>query len=155
MADMGIDNTLCARIASAEGIDIIDVRRVVTSFFSVILKDAVMLPFDNHRRIYSSDVFDGLAEVRMIPCIGRIGPVYSRYIRWRANESGNHVMVPSGSLKRKWSRGEIEDIAAIALSGGTPSMPGKMRGSDLFDRIWIVGKSGKRSARQVIPKNKR
>ena len=143
------------RIVSASlGVDVSDVRRVVGSFFEMILSDARSLPFDNHRRIYSRDVFDGFARVRNIPSLGRTGPVYSRYLKWRANESGGCNMVPRGFYSGVLTRGEIEDIAADAIAGRVPSLPGKRRNSELFDRIWLIGSEGRRSARQVIRKDK-
>lgn len=141
-------------VAVRLGVDPSDVRRVVTSFFGMILSDARSLPFDNHRRIYSADVFMSLARVRGIPRIGRIGPAYSRYIRWRANESVGYDMVPRGAFSGKLTRGEIEDIAAEALAGRRPELPGSRRNSDLFDRVWLIGRDGRRSARQVVRKDK-
>ena len=142
-------------ISSSVGIDFIDVGRVVESFFRVIVDDARRLPFNNHRRIYSKDKFDEYVNVYNIPSVGRIGPVYSRYIKWRANESGNYDMKPRCSFRGGISQGEIEDIAASILSGQTPSIPKKAKNSELFERIWMVGKDGKKSANQVIPKKRR
>lgn len=136
------------------GVDAADVRRIIGSFFGMILSDARCLPLDNHRRIYSREAFEGLVTVRNIPGIGRIGPVYSRYLRWRANESVRYPMVPRGAFNGKLSRGEIEDIAADVLAGRRPSLPGKRRNSELFDRVWLVGRDGRKSARQVIKKKK-
>ena len=140
------------RIGSELGIDSTDVKRVVNSFFSVILEDVRKLPFDNHRKIYSKEKFDSYCTVRNIPSIGRIGPVYSRYLKWRANESAGYEMRPRSSYRSRMLQGEIEDIAAAILSGKTPSLTKKKKGSELYDRIWLVGENGKKSARQVIPK---
>lgn len=141
-------------VAGSLSVDVSDVRRVVSSYFGMVLSDARSLPFDNHRRIYSRDVFDGFVKVRNIPSVGRLGPVYSRYLKWRANESGGYDMVPRGFYTGGLTRGEIEDIAADAIAGRVPSLPDRRRNSDLFDRVWLMGSDGRRSARQVIRKDK-
>lgn len=143
------------RIAEELNIDSSDVRKAVQSFFSVIAADARKLPFDNHKRIYSKDAFDRFAVVRNIPYIGRIGPVYSRYLKWRVNESKNYSMASRDSFRSRWSQGEIEDIAAAVLSGRIPPKPKRLKWSEMFDRIWMVGKEGKKSAVQVIRKQKK
>lgn len=43
-------------------------------------------------------------------------------------------------------------MAEEILSGKAPSPVTKRKNSDLFNRVWVVGKDGKKSARQVIPK---
>lgn len=128
-----------------------EVRRIVTSFFEVFGMDARSLPFDNPKKIFSRDVFDGKSTVRQIPRIGRLGPVYSNYLKWRANESGQFQMVPRSSYRSGITQSEIENIAVAALSGSVPSFEKKKK-SEMFDRVWLVGQDGKKSARQVIPK---
>lgn len=150
-----IEEATYRQIAEELDIDSAEVKRAVNSFFSLIVSDARKLPFDNHRRIYSKEKFEEYGVVRNMPFIGRIGPSYSRYLKWRYNESGNYPMALRGSFSKKMSQGEIEDIAASILSGGTPWKPKRLKGSDMFDRVWLVGKSGKKSARQVIPKEKK
>ena len=133
------------------GLDEREVRKIVCSFFETIVSDARGLPFDNPRRIYSKDKFEEFVKVRNIPYIGRIGPVYSRYLKWRANVSEQLVMAPRSSFRRGVSQSELENIAAAVLSGSTPPLT-KKKNSDLFNRVWLVGQDGKKSARQVIPK---
>ena len=130
-----------------------EVRRIVTSFFEVFGMDARSLPFDNPKKIFSRDVFDGKSTVRQIPYIGRLGPVYSNYLKWRANESGQFQMVPRSSYRSGITQNEIENMAVAALSGSAPSFEKKKK-SEMFDRVWLVGQDGKKSARQVIPKEK-
>lgn len=153
MARSLIDEAEYRKIGEELGIDPADVKRAVGSFFSVILEDCKELPFNNHRKIYSREKFSEYSVVRNIPYIGRIGPVYSRYLKWRANEAAGYEMTPRSSYRSRRLQGEIEDIAAAILSGKAPSISKKKKGSELYDRIWIVGKDGKKSARQVIPKN--
>ena len=125
----------------------------MTSFFEVFGMDARSLPFDNPKKIFSRDVFDGKSIVRQIPYIGRLGPVYSNYLKWRANESGQFQMVPRSSYRSGITQNEIENMAVAALSGSAPSFEKKKK-SEMFDRVWLVGQDGKKSARQVIPKEK-
>ena len=140
-------------LSARYGLDESEVRRIVTSFFEVFGMDARSLPFDNPKKIFSRDVFDGKSTVRQIPYIGRLGPVYSNYLKWRANESGQFQMVPRSSYRSGITQSEIENMAVAALSGSAPSFEKKKK-SEMFDRVWLVGQDGKRSARQVIPKEK-
>lgn len=143
------------RIASELGIDSEDVASIVNSFFAVILGEARELPFDNHRKIFTKDKFSEYAVVRNIPYIGRLGPAYSRYLKWRGNESRDLSQVPRSSYRSRLSQNEVENMAAEILSGGTPSPIKKKRTSEFYDRVWLVGQDGKKSARQVIPKKKK
>lgn len=141
------------RIAESCGVDVSDVRRAVQSFFEVIVKDASALPFDNPRRIFKKAAFDWFIRVRNIPYIGRIGPVFSRYRKWRANEAKTIVQKPRALYSgRKYTEEDIEHIAECVLSGQPFPEIEKKRGSDLFNRVWVIDTEGKRSARQVIPK---
>ena len=155
MASSRIEEADYRKIAEELNLEASDVKRAVSSFFSLIVSDARKLPFDNHKKIYSKEKFDEYVVVRNIPFIGRIGPSYSRYLKWRVNESKNYSMALRDSFKSRMSQGEIEDIAAAVLSGGVPLEPKRLKGSDMFDRVWLVGKEGKKSARQVIPKEKK
>lgn len=143
------------RIASELGIDSEDVASIVNSFFAVILGEARELPFDNHRKIFTKDKFSEYAVVRNIPYIGRLGPAYSRYLKWRGNESRDLSQVPRSSYRSRLSQNEVENMAAEILSGGTPSPIKKKRNSEFYERVWLVGQDGKKSARQVIPKKKK
>ena len=129
-----------------------EVKRILASFFSIIFCDARSLPFDNPRRIFSKDKFDEYVEVRHIPFIGRIGPVYSNYLKWRANESQQIEMAPRSSYRSRRTQSDIESTAAAILSGMTPPPLEKKRGNEMYERVWLVGQDGKKSARQVIPK---
>lgn len=137
-------------VAEELGVSPADVKNVVNSFFDSIVSEARKLPFDNDRKIYSKSVFDKHSFARSIPFIGRIGPVYSRYLKWRANESQGINMVPRPKSGSKLFPEEIEAIADIVLSGGKYE-PKKKRETN-YKRIWLVYDSGKKQARQVIPK---
>ena len=140
------------RIASELGLDSEDVRKAVNSFFEMFLKDAAKLPFDNRRKIYTKEKFDEYVNVRNIPYIGRMGPVYSRYLRWRGNEAKEVSQVPRSSYQSRIPQSEIERMAEDILSGKTPVPIKKKKNSELYHRVWLVGQDGKKSARQVIPK---
>ena len=137
------------------GLDESEVKRIVSSYFDTFLDDARALPFDTPKKIYSKDKFESYVKVRNIPYIGRLGPVYSRYLKWRANVSEQLVMAPRSSYRRGVTQSEIESTAAAILSGQTPPQTKRKRNSDMFDRVWLVGQDGKKSARQVIPKDKK
>ena len=128
-----------------------EVKRAVTSFFSVIALEADRLPFDDERKIYTRAKFDEFVCAYNIPYIGRLGPVYSRYLKWRSNDARGLPRSKRSDYRVGLTRSEIEDIAEEILSGGTPQINRK-KNSELFNRVWLVGKEGKKSARQVIPK---
>jgi hypothetical protein len=155
MARKRIDEAEYRRIADKYGLDASDVRRAVQCFFDVILRESAGLPFDNPRRIYSKEKFQEYAKTRNLPYLGRIGPVYSRYLKWRANESQTMEMAPRSSFRRGITQSEIESTAAAILSGQTPPPINRRKNSELFDRVWLVGQDGKKSARQVIPKKEK
>ena len=129
-----------------------EVKRILASFFDCIFYDARSLPFDNPRRIFSRDKFLEYAKVRQIPFIGRLGPVYSNYLKWRANESQTLEMAPRSSYRRRMTQSDIENTAAAILSGQAPPQLRKRKGKEMYERVWLVGQDGKKSARQVIPK---
>lgn len=138
-------------IADELGLDVSDVRGAVHSFFYCIFREAKELPFDDVRKIFSKDLFASYTRVHCIPSIGRIGPVYSRYIKWRANESRDVRQERRNAYRSGLTQDEIEHIADVALSGGVPSFE-KKKSYQLYNRVWLVGKNGKKLARQVIPK---
>lgn len=129
-----------------------EVKRILESFFSSVLVDSRSLPFDNPRKIFSKDKFEEFIKVRNIPYIGRIGPVYSRYLKWRANVSEQLEMAPRSSYRMGVTQGDIESTAEAILSGMTPPPLRKRKNKEMFERVWLVGQDGKKSARQVIPK---
>lgn len=149
MKNSRIEECDLAGVAEELGVSSGDVRNVVNSFFDAIVSDARKLPFDNHRKIYSKSAFEKHAFVRSVPFIGRLGPTYSRYLKWRANESKRFEMVSRPKSGSKLFPEEIEAIASIVLSGGRYE---KKKRETNYKRIWLVYDSGKKQARQVIPK---
>ena len=148
-----LDEEEFRKIGLELGLDASDVRGAVYSFFDVIFRDAKSLPFNNVSKIYSKNKFTSFAKIRCIPFIGRIGPAYSRYLKWRVNESKIVEQKHRSDYKINLSQEEIEEIAAVALSGRIPVVE-KKKNYDLFQRVWMVGEEGKKLARQVIPKKK-
>lgn len=147
-------NSLDVDIARRFGLEAKDVHKIADSFFSVMYNTAKRLPFDDSSRIYSKAVFDKHSFTYMIPYIGRIGPVYSRYLSWRANVAKALDSVPRPARKDALPRQEIERLAELALSGVDiryEDIVGK-RIRDDYKRVWLVSESGRRQARQLIKK---
>ena len=140
------------KISSRHDVSEEEVKRILVSFFEVVFADARSLPFDNPRKIFSRDKFEEYVKVRHIPSIGRIGPVYSNYLKWRANVSQQIEMAPRSSYRSRRTQSDIESTAAAILSGESPPPLKKKRGKEMYERVWLVGQDGKKSARQVIPK---
>ena len=146
-----LEDAICRRIADDNGVSPADVRKAVYSFFDNIALEAAKLPFDNPRKIFSGKVFKQYERVYCIPYIGRLGTSYSRYLRWRANESKNENMVAKSSLKKGLSPEDIDRIARQALAGKRVVIEEE---KTPHKRVWIVGEDGKKQARQVIIKDK-
>ena len=141
-----------ALIAKELDVPASEVKRAVYSFFGIIVREARNLPFDDSTRIYTRERFDDFVKVRNIPSIGRIGPVYSRYLKWRGNEAKSQTQVNRRVCRVRIPQSEIEAMAAEALSGRTPSPVVKPKLTESYKRIWMIGRVGKRLARQVIQK---
>lgn len=139
------------RLSEAFGIPLSSVRAIISSFFSVIYTDAKKLPFNDSRKIFSSDRFEDYAKVANIPFIGRIGPSYTRYLAWRRNEAKGVEQKKKVDFRLRLSQNDIEELAKRAMNGESIEI-NKKKPNELYDRVWIVGKNSKKMARQVIPK---
>lgn len=139
-------------ISRSLGVDEREARKAIYAFFGVLESEARRLPFADSRRIYLRDAFEPLAKVWNIPYVGRLGPSYSRYLAWRKNESRKILQEPRRKYRLRIPQSEIENMAADILSGRIPAPLKKRKGSELYERVWLVGKAGKRQARQVMPK---
>lgn len=146
-----IDEAVYRNLAKKYCIDKTEVRKIVLSFFDQIALEARSLPFDNEHRIYSRQALENASHVASIPFIGRIGPVYSRYLKWRANISQNLELAPREKFRLRLTQDDIENMAASVLAGKTPSLV-RRKNKELFDNIWLVDTDGKKLARQVIKK---
>ena len=141
-----------ALIAKELDVPASEVKRAVYSFFGIIVREARNLPFDDPTRIYTRERFEDFVKVRNIPSIGRIGPVYSRYLKWRGNEAKNQAQANRRVCRARIPQSEIEAIAVEALSGRTPFPVVKPKLTESYKRIWMIGRVGKRLARQAIQK---
>ncbi len=142
----------CRTVSDITGIGYGDVVKAVSSFFCAIDAEARRLPFNTDSKIYSKDAFDTRAFVKSIPSIGRIGTSYSRYLKWRRNESRLKVQERGGRARKRLSQDDIENIAGDILSGKAPRPVHKRKPSEMYKRVWIVSTEGKRLARQIIKK---
>lgn len=147
-----IERADCKQIASQFGLDEREVMRAVDSFFGCIIRDVKKLPFNNPKKIYKKEKFDEYTLCWNIPYIGRIGTVYSRYLSWRRNESKMIEQVNRNRYRNRIPQDEIENIAGDILSGTVPPPVQKKKPTELYNRVWLVGKNGKWLANQVIPK---
>lgn len=149
-----IDEEIYDEIARSVGVSSSEVKRAVTSFFGSISLEAGRLPFDNPRKIYTKSKFDEFSRVWNIPSVGRLGPVYSRYIKWRGNAAKEIEQRPRREYRSRVTREDIERLAEEILSGRKPTPIRKKKKKELFNSVWLVGKESKKLARQVIPKKK-
>lgn len=146
------DEKLFKAIALKQSVTPMEVRKIVFSYFDAISADGKRLPFDDNRKIYDSECFEKLSFSYNIPYIGRIGPVYSRYLKWRGNVAKELEQVPRASFLSSNTRPDIEQMAEEILSGKPVTVSAKRRTDSLYNRVWLVGTRGKRLARQVMPK---
>lgn len=146
-----IEDADMTAVAEDLGISVEDVRKVVSSFFDSLASQARKLPFDNESRIYSKERFEDFVKVFSVPSIGRFGPVYSRYLKWRRNEAKEIEQAKRSDYRSRMTQDDIENIAEDILAGRTPVIRKKKK-KELFKQVWLVGKNGKRLAWQVIPK---
>lgn len=129
-----------------------EVRAIVRSFFSEIVAEARRLPFDDVTRIYKKDRFDEMAHISAIPYLGRTGPVWSLYLKWRRKEAEKTERIKRKDCRARLTRGEIEDIAAEVLAGRVPQTIRKRKKNGLYGRVWMIGRDGKRLAKQAFVK---
>lgn len=147
------DLRLCLDISEEEGVVVSEVKKAVLSYFDSIVSETHKLPFDNPRRVYSKDAFDEKSFVVNLPYLGRIGPVYSRYTKWRSEEAKNNLTVKTHVVKETYRKKLVDEEAKKALSGQKVNIKllkeGIPRGK--YNRVWFFGGEGKRKlARQLI-----
>lgn len=152
------NSDLCKKIAESEGVSLREVRKAVSSYFDSVVSIVRRLPYDSPRKIYSRGAFLSNSPVVNIPYIGRIGPVYSLYLKWRKSESRNYDKVPREHVRKINARPIIEEQAKLALAGEKVNL--KLlkeripRGK--YGKVWLIDSDGKRkAAKQLIinPKN--
>lgn len=151
------DAKTCRALSDELGIPVSEVRKAVVSYFDSIVSAARKLPFDNLNRIYSKEAFTEKSFIVNVPYIGRIGPVYSLYIKWRREESKEVQHVPRSKVRQVYAKPLIEEEAIKALSGqkvNSRLLKDRMpRGK--FNKVWLIGSDGcRKAARQVIVNDK-
>lgn len=150
------DRSRCRAISDECAIPEREVAKAVESYFDSIVEKTRRLPFDTPKRIYSREAFRKCSFVVNIPYIGRIGPVYSRYLKWRAAESEGMRMVRRDDVKSDHFRPLVEKAAKDALSGmkvDSSALVGRIP-KGRYEKVWIVNPDGsRRSARQLISKD--
>lgn len=149
-----IESSDFAAVSFELGVPVSVVRSVVYSFFDSVSKKASSLPFSTATKIYDRKAFDKHCFVCNIPYIGRIGPVYSRYLQWRSNEAKSIERKPRCAVSNGITPVDIEKLAESIIDGIELPEVKRTTVSEQYDRVWIVGDSGKRLARQVIIKEK-
>lgn len=148
-----IEESRCREIACRLGVPWTEVRRAVRSFFGEMLSYSRSLPFDDPCRIYSTEKFEEYSKVWNIPSVGRLGPVYSRYLRWRGNEARKIIQKRREVCQAILSQDDFEHIAEDVLAGRVPFIPERKKQKDNSKKVWMVDKKGRRLARQVIAKD--
>lgn len=142
------------RLADVFGISVTDVSSIVVSYFDTVLGEARSLPFANPRKVFSKDMFDRYGSVHQIPSVGRLGPSYTRYRRWKANESANVGMVNRTYYSERLRKEDIENIADTILSGTIPDIAAIKKGrKGKYNKVWHVGSGGRKLAWQAIKKH--
>ena len=151
MAD--VDRSICREVAAEIGLTEKETACIVRSFFTEIVREARRLPFDDGTRIYKNDRFIEIAKAVNLPYLGRTGPVYGKYLKWRRKEAEKTERVKRKDCRAGLTRGEIEDIAAEALAGRVPQIKERKKSKmELYGRVWMIGKDGRKLARQAFVK---
>lgn len=144
-----------SEIASYYDVNVSEVRSVIKSYFDSIIKPLDSLRLYNEGKIYSKDAFNKIVFASNIPFIGRLGLVYNRYLKWRINEAKSQVQRDRSEYHDRVSQDDIEHIAVDILSGKTPNKIKKIKGKDIYKRVWYVNVDSKCLARQIILKDKK
>lgn len=149
------DRARCRCISDETALPQREVMKAVEAYFDSIVEKTRSLPFDTPKRIYSRAAFARCSFVVNIPYIGRIGPVYSRYLKWRSSESRDIDMVSRADVREDHFRPMIEEAARDALDGKAVDVRALReripRGK--YEKVWLVDAEGRRrSARQLIKK---
>ena len=134
----------CRAYARANGLSETEVQKAVVSFFDDIVVSTRKLPFNNLKRIYTADALEDKAGVYNIPYIGRLGPMYSLYVKWRGEVAEEYDMVLREDVRDIHLAERIEELAELALSGH------KVTRDMMKDKVWIIDKEGRRKAAKQL-----
>lgn len=149
------DSEWCKSYANGCGLSDAEVAKAVLSYFDDIVYGVRKLPFADFRRIYTADAVASLAPVYNIPFIGRIGPIYSQYTKWRAEDAAELDRVQRKDVRAKHLAERIEEAAVLAMSGHkvSPSMLRNPVPAGEYHRVWLIDANGRRrAARQLFKK---
>ena len=149
------DRSWCRQYAESNGLNSNEVVKAIVAYFDDMVIAVRSLPFNNVTRIYTADAVDKLAPVYNIPCLGRIGPIYSLYLKWRREEAKEQETELREVVKRRHLSERIEQAAAMALSGRrvSASFLDDPIPRGMYRKVWIIDANGKRRvARQVYKK---
>lgn len=146
------DSSWCKAYANENGLSEVEVQKAIVSFFDDIVVCTRKLPFNNIKRIYTADAVADKACVYNIPYIGRLGPIYSKYISWRRDVSEEYDMVLREDVRDIHLKERIEELAELALSGHrvTRDMLKDPIPSGLYHKVWIIDKEGRRKAAKQL-----
>lgn len=146
----------CKKMAAEEGVSFSEVKKALLSFFDSIVSAANRLPFDRDNRIYSFGAFHEYPYCVNLPYLGRLGPVYSLYIKWRAKESKTQDTVLRSRAKKEHLKPLIEEAAKQALSGNKvdSSLLQQRLPSGKYKTVWLVDKNKKKKAAKQMIINK-
>jgi hypothetical protein len=145
----------CRAYARSKGLNEVEVQKAIVSFFDDIVVSTRKLPFDNIRRIYTADAVEDKACVYNIPYIGRLGPVYSQYLKWRGDIANDYELVLREDVRGIHLNERIEELAGLALSGHrvTRDMMKDPIPAGMYHKVWIIDKEGRRrAAKQLFKK---
>ncbi len=150
------DDAVCAEIADELDVPVSEVRRAVVAYFDELIDRTDSSGLSDVSKIYRPDAFAEKAFVVNMPYLGRIGPVYSRYLSWRRDALSAKETIGRSDVRRHYSAGHIERLAAQALNGEPVSvLESKRVPSGLYKTVWLVDSNGKKAARQVIVKDRK
>lgn len=151
------DADVCNNIAEYEDVAVSEVRKAVSAYFDSIVSDARKLPFNNPQRIYTKPAFEQQSFVVNLPYLGRIGPVYSRYLKWRREEAKEFDHVERKKVRQIYAAPIIEEEAKKALAGqkASSTVLRERIPKGKYNKVWMMHEGGlRRAAKQLIVNNK-
>lgn len=146
------DEAWCRSYADDSGISVVEIQKAIGSFFDDMLMKIRRLPFNDVRRIYSPAAVEERAPVFNIPFLGRIGPVYSSYLKWRKEEALKEEMELRETVKARYRDERVEEALKLAKEGHKITNVFLREGipSGKYKKVWYIDKGGKRRvAKQV------
>lgn len=151
------DADICRNIAEEEDVMVSEIRKAVSSYFDSIVSETRKLPFNNPQRIYTKPAFEQQSFVANLPYLGRIGPVYSLYLKWRREEAKEFEQISRKKARQIHAAPIIEEEAKKALAGqkvnSTVLRERVPKGK--YNKVWMMHEDGvRRASRQLIVNNK-